>query len=155
MGVLSFIKDAGSKLFGIGDSNEDKSKKVVEHLNSFQLETGNVQVTVNEDVVTLSGSVSTIFQKIRLVATAGNVEGIASVNDDNLTVGEAVEINVEPEKQFHTVVKGDTLWAIATKFYHNGNLYNNIFEANQPMLSHPDKIYPGQMLVIPAQEIKG
>jgi len=33
--------------------------------------------------------------------------------------------------------------------YGNANLYNKIFEANKPMLSHPDKIYPGQTLRIP------
>jgi nucleoid-associated protein YgaU len=33
----------------------------------------------------------------------------------------------------------------------NGARYEEIFEANKPMLSHPDKIYPGQMLRIPAK----
>ena len=57
----------------------------------------------------------------------------------------------EPEGQFHTVVRGDTLSAIAKKFYGDANKYPVIFEANKPMLSHPDKIYPGQMLRIPPQ----
>ena len=57
----------------------------------------------------------------------------------------------EPEAQFHTVVRGDTLSAIAKKFYGDANKYPVIFEANKPMLSHPDKIYPGQMLRIPPQ----
>jgi nucleoid-associated protein YgaU len=57
----------------------------------------------------------------------------------------------EPEAQFHTVVRGDTLSAIAKKFYGNANQYMVIFEANKPMLSHPDKIYPGQVLRIPPQ----
>lgn len=149
MGLLTFIKDAGSKLFGGKESNEEKAQKVIDHLNSFQLETANLTATVTDDIVNLSGSVSTIFQKVRVVATAGNVTGIAGVNDEQLTVGEPVEINVEPEKQFHTVVKGDTLSGISKKFYGNANLYNKIFEANRPMLGHPDKIYPGQMLVIP------
>lgn len=149
MGLLQFVKDAGAKLFGIGESNEDKAKKIVDYLNSFQLATGGLLVTVNEDAVTLGGSVPTIFDKIRVVATAGNVEGIASVNDDSLTVGEAVEVQLAPEQTFHTVVKGDTLSGISKKFYDNPNKYMVIFDANKPMLSHPDKIYPGQMLVIP------
>ena len=45
--------------------------------------------------------------------------------------------------------KGDTLWAIAEKAYGNGAKYEAIFEANKPMLTHPDKIYPGQVLRIP------
>jgi nucleoid-associated protein YgaU len=47
------------------------------------------------------------------------------------------------------VVKGDTLSAISRKYYGDANKYNAIFEANKPMLSNPDKIYPGQKLRIP------
>jgi nucleoid-associated protein YgaU len=151
MGVLSFIKNAGSKLFGLGVSDDEKATKIIAHLQSFELDTTNLTVAVADEVVTLGGSVDTIFQKIRVVATAGNIDGISSVNDDNLAVGEPVEINVAPEEQFHTVVSGDTLSGISKKFYGNANLYNKIFEANKPMLSNPDKIYPGQMLVIPQE----
>ena len=49
----------------------------------------------------------------------------------------------------YTVKRGDTLWAIAKAAYGDGNKYPVIFEANKPMLSHPDKIYPGQKLRIP------
>ena len=55
------------------------------------------------------------------------------------------------EARFHTVVRGDTLSAIAKQFYGDAGKYNAIFEANRPMLSHPDKIYPGQVLRIPPQ----
>jgi nucleoid-associated protein YgaU len=48
-------------------------------------------------------------------------------------------------------VSGDTLSKIAKKFYGDANKYQGIFEANKPMLKHPDKIYPGQMLRIPPQ----
>jgi nucleoid-associated protein YgaU len=48
------------------------------------------------------------------------------------------------------VVKGDTLSAISKSQYGNANAYMKIFEANKPMLTHPDKIYPGQLLRIPA-----
>ena len=54
----------------------------------------------------------------------------------------------------YTVVKGDTLGKIAKEFYGNAAKYPLIFEANKPMLSHPDKIYPGQMLRIPPLETK-
>ena len=53
------------------------------------------------------------------------------------------------ESQFHDVVRGDSLSAIAKEYYGNANKYMAIFEANKPMLSHPDKIYPGQKLRIP------
>ena len=44
---------------------------------------------------------------------------------------------------------GDTLSAISKTVYGDANKYNKIFEANKPLLSHPDKIYPGQTLRIP------
>lgn len=50
---------------------------------------------------------------------------------------------------FYTVQKGDTLSAIAKRNYGDANAYMAIFEANRPMLEHPDRIYPGQVLRIP------
>jgi nucleoid-associated protein YgaU len=50
----------------------------------------------------------------------------------------------------HVVEKGDTLSKIAKAVYGNANKYMVIFEANKPMLSDPDKIYPGQTLRIPS-----
>ena len=44
---------------------------------------------------------------------------------------------------------GDTLSKIAREFYGSANKYPVIFEANKPMLSNPDRIYPGQVLRIP------
>jgi nucleoid-associated protein YgaU len=55
----------------------------------------------------------------------------------------------EPEARFYTVAKGDTLSKIAKAEYGDANAYPAIFEANRPMLSHPDRIYPGQVLRIP------
>ncbi len=76
-----------------------------------------------------------------------------AVNDDALTVGEAVDVNLEDttEKKdnYYTVVSGDNLSKIAKAMYGDANKYNHIFEANKPMLNHPDKIYPGQVLAIP------
>lgn len=71
--------------------------------------------------------------------------GVDKVNDE-LTVAAA-----SAEARYYTVASGDTLSKIAKEFYGNANLYNKIFEANRPMLSHPDKIYPGQTLRIPPQ----
>ena len=53
----------------------------------------------------------------------------------------------------HVVQKGDTLSKIAKEVYGNANKYPLIFEANKPMLSDPDKIYPGQTLRIPALDV--
>ncbi len=64
--------------------------------------------------------------------------------DDQLAVPQA-----EPQAKFYTVVKVDTLSKISQQFYKDANQYVKIFEANKPMLAHPDKIYPGQVLRIP------
>jgi nucleoid-associated protein YgaU len=47
------------------------------------------------------------------------------------------------------VARGDTLSAISRKYYGDPNKYNAIFEADQPMLTDSNKIYPGQKLRIP------
>jgi len=54
-----------------------------------------------------------------------------------------------PQTKIYTIVKGDTLWAIAKKYYNNGNDYNKIFEANRDKISNPNRIYPGQVITIP------
>jgi nucleoid-associated protein YgaU len=68
---------------------------------------------------------------------------VASVNDQ-MTVEQPAD-----ESQYYTVKGGDSLSAIAKQFYGNANAYMQIFEANKPMLSNPDRIYPGQNLRIP------
>jgi nucleoid-associated protein YgaU len=51
--------------------------------------------------------------------------------------------------RIHVVVKGETLSRIARHFYGDSGLYRKIFEANQHQLDDPNKIKPGQKLVIP------
>lgn len=50
----------------------------------------------------------------------------------------------------HEVVNGDTLWAIAKKYYGDGSKYTVIHNANKDKVSNPNLIYPGQILTIPA-----
>ena len=49
--------------------------------------------------------------------------------------------------KYYTVVKGDTLWGIAQKFYGNGSRYPEIAKANN--ISNPNLIRVGQKLLIP------
>jgi len=56
--------------------------------------------------------------------------------------------NGRPWRVACAVVKGDTLSKISKEFYGNPNKYPQIFEPNKPMLTHPDKICPGQLLRI-------
>ncbi len=60
---------------------------------------------------------------------------------------EAVEkVTPEPARTY-TVISGDTLWAIAERFYGDGNKYQVIADASG--VPNPDLIYPGQVLTIP------
>lgn len=153
MGLFSFVKDAGAKLFGRKEeeeraSDKDRNNAMLNHIKRFNLRSESVTATLNGSTVILEGKVDTLKEKNRIVMAAGNIRGIDQV-DDRVEVEEAVEA---PENQFYTVVSGDYLSKIAKKVYGDSSKYNVIFEANQPMLEDPDKIYPGQVLVIPSLE---
>ena len=151
MGIFSFIKNAGAKVFGIGKTTEeesaDKAAKLVEAVNTLGLNVSNLSIEVEDETAKVWGEADAQPTKEKVVLVVGNTDGIGSV-EDNMTVAEAEEEVILA--QFHTVEKGDTLGKIAKHFYGNAMKYPVIFEANQPMLSHPDKIYPGQVLRIPA-----
>lgn len=51
--------------------------------------------------------------------------------------------------QTYTVHSGDSLSKIAKQFYGDANAYMDIFNANRDKLNDPNKIMPGQQLVIP------
>ncbi|MCF2874493.1 MULTISPECIES: peptidoglycan-binding protein LysM [Tenacibaculum] len=152
MGIFSFIKNAGAKVFGIGKTTEEeaseKAAKLVDAVNTLELSVENLSITVDEDKATVSGEASDLATKEKVVLVVGNTNGIASV-EDNMTVAEVEEVEEAAMAQFHTVVSGDSLSKIAKEFYGNAMKYPVIFEANKPMLTHPDKIYPGQVLRIP------
>ena len=93
--------------------------------------------------VTVYGVAPDQQTKEKIVLCCGNVAGVSSVND-MMSVDQS-----SAESKYYTVVSGDTLSKIAKQFYGNANDYPKIFEANKPMLSNPDKIYPGQKLRIP------
>lgn len=49
----------------------------------------------------------------------------------------------------YTVVSGDSLWAIAKRFYGAGDKWKGIYEANKPIIgANPNRIYPGQVLML-------
>ena len=143
MGFFDFVKDAGKKLFGDDDAPESSAEAIEKEVADLGLD-GDVKVEVDGDTVKIAGAAPTQEAREKLILAAGNILGISKVEED-ISVASS-----EPEASFHTVVKGDTLWKIAEKAYGNGSKYQTIFEANKPMLSDPDKIYPGQVLRIPA-----
>ena len=151
MGLLSFIKEAGEKLFGgsAAHAAEPDANKVAADAIKTYIETQNLGLTnlavtyiAASGVVTLSGNAPSQEASEKASLAAGNVANVTQV-DNNMEAPPA-----DPA-QYHDVVRGDTLSAISKKYYGDANKYNAIFEANKPMLSHPDKIYPGQKLRIP------
>ena len=162
MGLMSFFKEAGEKLFGKGQAqaasapaapdpnaqvaaNQAASDAIVDYIMAQNLNAEGLSVAFDgaSSTVTVSGMAPDQVTKEKILLCCGNVAGVAQVNDD-LSVAQAAD-----PAQYYTVVRGDTLSKISKEFYGNANLYNQIFEANRPMLSHPDKIYPGQTLRIP------
>ena len=164
MGLLSFIKDAGEKLFGRGEAqaaqkaaeadnsaekaaaaNAAAAKAIEDYIASMKLGADGLQVEFDgaNSTVTVSGTAPDQQTREKIVLCCGNVAGVGNVID-NMSVS-----NPAPEAQYYTVVRGDTLSKIAKEHYGNANAYMQIFEANKPMLTHPDKIYPGQVLRIP------
>jgi len=145
MGLISFIKNAGDKLFKSEEKREqEKADLITAHIKKFGFNTSDIQVKVDDDRVKLSGT--------KVIVAAGNVEGIAAVDDWLVVRNPPAVAPPAPEKQFYTVKKGDYLSKIAKEVYGNANKYMVIFEANKPMLKDPNLIYPGQVLVIPPLE---
>ncbi|WP_438868556.1 peptidoglycan-binding protein LysM [Pseudomonas sp. L1(2025)] len=147
MSILSFVKEAGEKLIDLlTPGNANASEQLKDHVAKVGLGNPKVQTTVDGDKVTVTGEVASQEEKEKILLALGNVAGVASV-DDQITVSGPVVAAAT----FVVVKKGDTLSAISKTVYGDANLYNKIFEANKPLLSHPDKIYPGQTLRIPAK----
>ncbi|MBP2283201.1 nucleoid-associated protein YgaU [Flavobacterium sp. CG_23.5] len=150
MGLLSFIKGAGAKLFGKKEEDAPAAEKealkanvLLAHVQSLKLPFKNLKVYLQEEKVTLKGEVDKQVDAEKIALAVGNVEGVSEVDNQ-------MEVAIkEPEAKYHTVVEGDWLSKIAKTYYGDANKFNVIFEANKPMLSDPDKIYPGQVLRIP------
>ncbi len=166
MGMFSFIKEAGEKLFGIGEAkaadvaakanptpvnvdaaNQAAANAIANYVAKMNLTADGLDIGFDgaSGTVIVQGMADTQETKEKILLCCGNVAGVEHVQDQ-LGVTSA-----EADPVFYTVVRGDTLSKIAKEYYGNANAYHGIFEANKPMLSHPDKIYPGQMLRIPPQ----
>ena len=154
MGIFDFVKGAGEKLLGKKEdaaavqqeaANEAiMGNKLQRLLTGLGLDIEGLKVHFDDGVATIHGKAASQGEKEKAVLALGNTQGVARV-DDRMEVGKP-----EPEAVFYTVVSGDSLSKIAKAQYGDPMKYPVIFEANKPMLKDPDKIYPGQVLRIPA-----
>ena len=151
MGLFSFIKNAGEKVFGGSETPEEKAQKVKDHVSKYGFDLSNITFAANGDSISVSGSAKNLDEKQRILATAGNVDGVDNV-EDNLSLIEPLKFEMPDfSKTMYTVKSVDNLSKISKEVYGDPNKYNTIFEANKPMLADVDKIYPGQVLYIPQQ----
>ena len=155
MGLISFIKEAGHRLgFGKAEAAQPEGSPspetpsadaILAQIKAQGIEIPDLKVEVEGDKVKLGGTAADQVLKEKAILAAGNVAGVAGV-EDAVTVATAAVAAT-----FYTVKKGDTLSAIAKAHYGEASKYPAIFEANKPMLKNPDKIYPGQVLRIPPE----
>lgn len=141
MGLWSFVKESGASLFGskAEAATAPAPEAIKAEMDKIGLDTTGVAISVAGDKVKRDGKAVTPEMKEKIILATGNLQGVAAVE---------AEPDADPPV-FYTVQKGDTLSAIAKVTMGKASLYTAIFAANTPMLSHPDKIYPGQMLRIP------
>ena len=164
MGMFSFIKEAGEKLFGRGEAqaaqptaaaatpeevsalSKTAGDAIAAYVNKMGLKVDALQVSFDAPsaTVTVAGVAPDQATKEKVLLCCGNVASVAAVKD-MMTVADSGTA----ESQMYVVVSGDNLSKISKQFYGTPNKYTQIFEANKPMLSDPDKIYPGQVLRIP------
>ncbi|MGB8634988.1 MAG: peptidoglycan-binding protein LysM [Rhodanobacteraceae bacterium] len=143
MGIFDFVKDAGARII---ENASDAAGAIMGHVNKEVPESKNsdVEVEYSDGTVKVSGNAASQADKEKIILAAGNVHGVSKI-DDNIKVAGGEQ----KQSRMYTVKSGDTLSKIAKEMYGNAGDYPRIFEANRPMLSDPDKIYPGQVLRIP------
>lgn len=168
MGLFDTIRNT----FGKGEQAADTTAAPSQLLREAGLNPGGLKFEFGTASITVSGEIAEESERQKILDVLSSIPGIDTVQD-KLTLataditepavrqatvadeaGEPVQASEEAEPtdgevQTYTVVSGDTLWKIAERVYGNGSHYNKIFEANTDVLDHPDRIFPGQKLVIP------
>jgi nucleoid-associated protein YgaU len=161
---MSFIQEAGEKLLGgspataapaaaapapadVAQLNAAAAAAITKYVASQNLSARNLAIAYDgaSKTVTVSGVAPDQATREKIVLCCGNVHSVAKV-DDRMTVAQSAAAS-----NFYEVQSGDSLSKIAKAEYGDANAYMKIFEANKPMLSDPNKIYPGQKLRIPAK----
>ncbi|NIX76504.1 peptidoglycan-binding protein LysM [Microvirga terricola] len=146
MGLFTFIKEAGAKIFG-GSAEAATADKLKQEVQSHGFDANKLGIEVNGDKVKLSGQAVSQEEAEKIILSLGNTFGVAEVDTSSLQIQ-----TPGSQSTMYTVQKGDTLWAIAEKHYGKGHgaKYTEIVKANSPPVKNPDMIQPGWVLRIPA-----
>lgn len=146
MGIFDFLRDKGQKLEEEAKAQLEDAQRgaaIAGVVTRLGLNVDDLKVDYADGTVTVHGTVPSQADREKVILAIGNIQGVAAV-DDRIAV-----VTPAPEAKMYTVQRGDSLSKIAKEFYGDAMKYPQIFEANQPMLTDPDKIYPGQVLRIP------
>lgn len=114
------------------------------------------EISVPDILVTSDGDVDTAVLLSSIISQAQIAAGGPAPAVPNVTTGEGVEVRVvqratqAEQYRFYTVNQGDSLGAIAVKFYGSVDKFSLIYEANRQILSSPNAIKVGQRLAIPS-----
>jgi nucleoid-associated protein YgaU len=141
MGLFDFFKDMGQKLFGNEAEAAEKIKESIEASNPGIKDLG---VAYKDGVVELTGTADSAEAMEKAVLMAGNVKGVSQVKADGIAAPPQ-----QAEVEYYIIQKGDTLSAIAKRYYGKASDYPRIFEANREVIKNADLIYPGQKIRIP------
>ncbi|NNE97212.1 MAG: peptidoglycan-binding protein LysM [Acidimicrobiales bacterium] len=120
-----------------------KARGLEDFVRGLGFKVDNLDVRFDDGVAEVEGMVADQETREKIILAIGNTDGVGQVKDA-IDVAEPGEMS-----DMHAVVRGDTLWGLAEKYYGDGHKYPEIFEANKPMLKDPNKIYVGQVLRIP------
>jgi hypothetical protein len=156
MSLFDFVHDIGNALFNTDDKAAEKIK---EHIEADNPGIENLSVDYQKGFVTLHGLSHSWLAVEKAILMAGNIKGVGRVVSE-IKVSEAADrapAELTPlgaaaagaAVRYYVIEKGDTLSAISKKFYGDANQYPRIFEANREVVKHPDKIFPGQKILIP------
>ena len=150
MGIFDFLKGSGEEVeVDTGEAvdvelqNQMQGNAIARTVLALGIPVEDIKVEYADGIATVYGTVPSQADAEKTVLAIGNTKGVAQV-DSRLEV-----VVPAPEAVMYTVQSGDSLSKIALAQYGDAMKFPEIFEANQPMLSDPDKIYPGQVLRIP------
>lgn len=145
MGLFNFIKSVGEKIFGASEAQAAPADQLAKEVAKHGLNVDGLDIQVDGNTIKVGGATTSTAEAEKIILALGNTLGVSTVESNLIVTKE------NPPAVMYEVKKGDTLWKIAETNYGKGKgaKYDVIFDANRPMLSHPDKIYPGQILRIP------
>ncbi len=141
MGLLDFAANMGRNLYA---KEEEAPEKIKKHIEEDNPGIEGLLVAFNKGVVTLSGKASNSDALEKAILMAGNVKGVSKIIN-NFIGALPLAANVD----YYEIKSGDTLWAVAKKYYGDGNKYTKIVEANKEVIKNADKIFPGQKIRLP------